>query len=431
MLDFQIIKYLAMILRIILLIFIAFTFNILISGQSDPKIRLLSHSDWEKIHKKKPKDQNKWQDFELFARMYARYAMPEEKILPLVFNVLQVGEIEKINENVIIQQIEIINSAFAGKMINNTDRNYSEVAATDSKIRFCLGDPGGNAHGIKFKNITSSFNSETFSNVVDKKLGLEGAKNDEYINIWITEIPDNLGGFAIMPDQDTLSNGIFIDPDYFGLRPDSENYKEGKTIIHLLGQYLGLRPLWSGNDCMDDGIEDTPIHNMPNYLCYPFSHISLCPGNEEEMIGNFMDATPDECAFMFTKGQVARMHAVLTDKGYKKNLLKGNKLCESNTLDEKSLSSRTNIKSLDFTLVPNPANTQVEIMFENPMKNEEIRIQLFDLMGKVVFDSNLPAIGENRGKIIIDISAFESNTYIVLMKSGEQVATKKLLKLKN
>lgn len=403
--------------------------SLIINAQDGSNIRLLSHPKWEKISKKTPKDQKKWQEFELFARMYARYAIPEEKVLPLVFNVLHVGNTSKVDENLIMQQIDVINNAFAGTMKNNTQRNYSDVAAGDSKIRFCLGDPGGNVKGINFRNIAVAFSTETFTNVVDKKLGLEGAKKDEYINVWITEMPDTLGGFAIMPDQDTLSDGIFIDPDYFGKRPESDNYKEGKTMIHLLGQYLGLRPLWSGNDCMDDGIEDTPIHNAPNYRCFGYSHITLCPGNGEEMIGNFMDATPDECAFMFTRGQVARMHAAFTDKGYKKNLLNGKKLCTSNKSVEEVVTSRTDIKSLDFTLAPNPANTQVEIIFQNPVKNEEMYIQIYDLTGKMLNEINVPALGELRGKTNIDISGLESNTYIVHLKAGEKVVTKKFIKI--
>jgi Secretion system C-terminal sorting domain/Pregnancy-associated plasma protein-A len=406
-----------------------FLSGVILHAQDEVKIRLFSHPNWEKISKKKQKDQKKWQEFELFARMYARYAIPEEKVLPLVFNVLQVGNTSKVDENLIMQQIEIINNVFAGKMNNTTGRDYSDVMAGDTKIRFCLGDPGGNVKGINFKNIASSFSTETFTNVVDKKLGLEGAKKDEYINIWITEMPDNMGGIAIMPDQDTLSDGIFIDPDYFGAKPESENYKEGKTIIHLLGQYLGLRPLWSGNDCMDDGIEDTPVHNAPNYRCYPYSHITLCPGNGEEMIGNFMDATPDECAFMFTKGQVARMHAVLSDKGYKKNLLNGNKLCDETNPFEEEVASRSDIKELNFNLVPNPANTKVEFIFENPNTNQDVQIQLFDAAGKRIIDMLIPSIGEMRGKTSIDISKLESNTYIVKLKSGDKVVTKKLIKI--
>ena len=403
--------------------------SIKLYSQENSNIRLLSHPKWEKLQTKKPKNGKKWQEFELFSRMYSRYAILEEKVLPLVFNVLQIGDIPKVSENLILEQIEIINAAFEGMMENTTSRDYTDIAAADSQIRFCIGDPGGNVDGINFKILSVPFTTENFNLVTNKQVGIEGAKKDEYINIWITEMPDNMGGIAIMPDQDTLSDGIFIDPDYFGAKPESENYKEGKTIIHLLGQYLGLRPLWSGNDCMDDGIEDTPVHNAPNYRCYPYSHITLCPGNGEEMIGNFMDATPDECAFMFTRGQVARMHAVLSDKGYKKNLLNGNKLCDETNPFEEEVASRSDIKELNFNLVPNPANTKVEIIFENPYTNQNVQIQLFDLAGKKIIELLIPSIGEMRGKTSIDISKLESNTYIVNLKSGDKVVTKKLIKI--
>ncbi|MFM2394756.1 MAG: hypothetical protein RLZZ546_2738, partial [Bacteroidota bacterium] len=28
--------------------------------------------------------------------------------------------------------------------------------------------------------------------------------------IWITELPDQMGGLAIMPDQDSIEDGIYI-----------------------------------------------------------------------------------------------------------------------------------------------------------------------------------------------------------------------------
>ncbi|HMP32402.1 MAG TPA: M43 family zinc metalloprotease, partial [Saprospiraceae bacterium] len=100
----------------------------------------------------------------------------------------------------------------------------------------------------------------------------------------------------------------------------------GKTLVHLMGVYLGLQALWTNLECADDGVEDTPIHNAPNSSCYGQGHISLCPGNPMEMVGNFMDSNPDDCAYMFTKGQVARMHATLGELGYRSHLLKGQKL---------------------------------------------------------------------------------------------------------
>jgi len=416
--------------KVKLLIFmIMCTVQATIIAQKEEKVRLYTHPNWEKLLSKKPKDGKKWQEFELFARMYARYAVPEGKVLPLVFNIIDINHSKKVTEKTIEDQLQIVNTAFAGKCENSTNRDYDSVLGGDTKISFCMGSPGGNVQSINTINRQSPYAFADIEKISDKKLGVEGAKKDEYINIWITELPDDIGGFAIMPDVDDSMEGVYIDPDYFGPRPESEQYKEGKTLIHLLGQYLGLKPLWAGNDCMDDGIEDTPVHNAPNYRCFGYSHITLCPGYGEEMIGNFMDATPDECAFMFTKGQVARMHATFTDKGYKGNLLKGKKLCTPDVSDGEVVLSRTDIKTLDFTIIPNPAKTHVEIIFQNPVKYDVMQIQIYDLTGKMLYDIIVPAIGEMRGKTNIDISGLESNTYIVHLKAGEKVVTKKLIKI--
>ena len=132
---------------------------------------------------------------------------------------------------------------------------------------------------------------------------------------------------------------------------------------------------------------------------------------------------------MITRGQVTSMSAVLSDKGYKKNLINGNKLCDETNPFEEEVASRTDIKELNFNLVPNPANTKVEIIFENSYTNLELQIQLFDAAGKRIIDMLIPSIGEMRGKTSIDISKLESNTYIVKLKSGDKVVTKKLIKI--
>lgn len=414
------------VLRLSALLFI-FPFNLY--SQND-EVRLLYHTNWKNRHEKKPKDQKKWQEFELFARMYARYAIPEEKSLPLVFNVIDIANSNKVDEALILEQIDIINTAFKGEMPNNTSRNYDNILAGDTKLRFCLGDPNGNIDGINFKEKELPYNYEQFALISDKKEGLQGAKKDEYINVWITELTDDMGGFAVMPDQDSLEDGIYIDPDVFGARPNSQNYKEGKTIIHLLGQYLGLKPLWNLQDCFDDGIEDTPIHNAPNYKCFQFSHITTCAGNGEEMIGNFMDATPDECAFMFTKGQMARMHSNLTDNGYRKKLLDGIKVCMTNINENNSLENRAASSfELDFDLMPNPASTILNIKIKNPEVKSKVFIFLYDIKGKILRKSEIPEVLEKNINFSLNIDDLISGTYYLEIYNQKNKKTKNFIKI--
>lgn len=381
--------------------------------------RFLYHKNWESVNNKKPKDAKKWQEFELFAYMYARYAVPEEKTLPIVFNILQTDKGRKITPEMVDGQIQILNDAFAG-IYEEKDHYYRDRMAGDSKIRFCHGTPQGNKVEINYKNISQPFNLQNISQISDKRVGIEGAKKDEYINVWITDLPDEMGGFALLPDVDDALDGIYIDPDFFSNNEARKEYSQGRTLVHLMGQYLGLYPLWTNLDCKDDGVEDTPTHNAPNYACYGYSHISMCPGNEEELIGNFMDAGLDECSFMFTKGQVARMNANLSERGYRNNLKNGKKMCEK-PLEEDMVESR-NLTTENLEIIPNPTSGQAEIRFtvKNP---EAVSLDIYNTAGALILRTSVQDLGERNGHVMIDISQYPNGQYIVELKSeGSQIS---------
>jgi hypothetical protein len=392
--------------------------------------RYLFKPEWKEKLKQTPGNSKRWNDFELHARMYAKYAVPEEKTLPIVFNLIHIDNAVKVTVKDITNQIQVLNDAFAGKMRGETKKQFEQAVSGDSKIKFCIGSPQGKKDGIYTASVAQAYDFQTLGNISDKKNGLEGAKKDEYINVWVTELPEELGGFAILPGHDESRDGIYIDPDFFGVRQDQKQYHSGKTLIHLMGQYLGLLPLWTNGDCMDDNVEDTPVHNAPNAACYMGGHISLCPGNPMEMVGNFMDSNPDDCAWFFTKGQVARMHAALGDLGYRKNLMQGIKVCDNKSINEVTIESRNITKDLDFTLIPNPAQTRVEILFENPDKGESIEVQVLSLNQQRMAYQTIPALGEHRGKVVIEIKDWPTGQYYVTLKTNKSLKTKTLMTIK-
>lgn len=399
-----------------------------IFSQSDTT-RYFFKPDWGKNLEKQPQNAKRWQDFELHARMYAKYAVPEEKILPLVFNVINVGGKSKVTEQAIYEQIQVLNDAFAGKLEGWNSKVFDKVRAGDTKIRFCVGSPQGKKAAIYFTNVDAAYDLDRLADISSKKDGLEGTKKEEYINVWITDLPDELGGYALLPDRDEQQDGIYIDPDFFGIKREQKYYHSGKTLVHLMGKYLGLQPLWTDGNCGDDGIEDTPVHNAPNTRCYEGMHISTCSGYPQEMVGNFMDSNPDDCAYMFTRGQVARMHACLGDLGYRKNLLKGNKLCDQK-LNETDLTNRSTVKALDFDLVPNPAQTVVEIQYVQPDKLAQVSVEVTGMNGQKMYNTTIPPLGEERGKLQLDISAWPQGQYFITLKTGKELKTKKLLTVK-
>lgn len=400
-------------------------------AQKDSTIRVFYNPKWEQVLTRKPYDDRKWQDYELYSKMYAKYSDPDVKELSLVFNILDVDGKNKIKNIDIQEQIEILNQAFRGEFIQEIPSYFKGIIAVDTKISFCLGKPEGLADGVKLNNKGKKVDLSKLELIIDSREGISPTNQANYINIWISELDDNMAGFAFLPGHDSILDGIVIDADFFGSKKGNSLYDEGKTLVHLMGQYLGLKPLWTDLKCTDDGVEDTPIHNAPNYSCYADGHISLCSGYPMEMVGNFMDGNIDRCASYFTVGQVARMHANLGNNGYRSDLLKGASNCKGSfNNSDLSLETRNLTSSLDFSIIPNPAQEYVEFHFQNPRINQNINVKVHDISGKLIYEHVIPALSETNGKLHVDLKVWPYGQYFVTLNNGSEIKTKTLVTIK-
>jgi len=132
-----------------------------------------------------------------------------------------------------------------------------------------------------------------------------GAKT---IDIHVVErLPDKLGhGYAQFGWIDHSDKpDIVIRLSSFG--NGAGDFKGGKVLTHLIGNYLGLYPLTGAAPCEDDGILDSPIHNTAINFCSDGKPPrSLCD-NQFMAPNNFMSHTPDDCKDSFTPGQWKKM----------------------------------------------------------------------------------------------------------------------------
>ncbi len=154
--------------------------------------------------------------------------------------------------------------------------------------------------------------------------GVDPIAPDRVVNVWVVDLPEDIAGYAQMPGGPIATDGIVIDRDYVGIGGTAlAPYDEGKTLTHLMGNYLGIYSLWGVDYCADDGAVDTPVHNAPNYGCPEYKNITTCGQNKGrvEMTMNFMDSTNDACRNMFTKGQILRMYKTLSEEGARHGIL--------------------------------------------------------------------------------------------------------------
>ena len=112
-----------------------------------------------------------------------------------------------------------------------------------------------------------------------------------------------------------------------------EENNQGRTAVHEIWHYLGLRHIWGDSNCGNDFCNDTPEHSGSNYGCPSYPSYSNCNGNgaNGDMFMNYMDYTNDACMYMFTQCQADIMLSTLTTQ---RATLLENSFCEYNNIDE-------------------------------------------------------------------------------------------------
>lgn len=240
--------------------------------------------------------------------------------LPVVVHVLYESEEQNIPVEQIHSQIDVLNRDFGW---NQSDKqkipSIWRDLGRDSGIRFKLADvdPDGNfTTGITRKQIFQSDIGNGDNYYQSSLGGTDPWPRPHYINIWVCEIGDNVLGYTFLPVASfPVNDGIVIDPRAFGTTGAAvEPYNGGRTMVHEMGHYLGLRHTWGmeeGECTNTDYMSDTPWQREPNFGCSRFPHVSCASEPNGDMFMNFMDYADDTCALLFTKRQVKFMQLVL------------------------------------------------------------------------------------------------------------------------
>ena len=353
--------------------------------------------------------------------------------VPVVFHILYQNDSEKLSQELLLAQLDQLNQDFAGETISKTgperdvDGRFAALKA-DTKIKFCVPAPGSlnedYATPFIYRQLDSIFNNG-LNRIKRAELGSEAITPRRCLNIWITPLKKNIAGFAQFPGGRAGMDGIIIDPAYIlGAPGEIRKFNKGKTLTHLIGNYLGLRPLWTDRNCLDDGIADTPVHNLPNRGRSAAGHVSLCDGNPLEMTMNFMDSGRDSELSMFTEGQARWMRAVLDREGPRGRLPRVEVECDyvpAPELAGKSLNNNLNLVNADGPprVFPNPTNAQTRIVLPGAERTIE-ELVVLNVKGSVVYrlpteqptsSVNLNVTGWPKGIYFIMLSATDGQSY--------------------
>lgn len=306
----------------------------------------------KKNNKRASKDSfENWIATRISKQKSSNFRISAARTIPVVVHVINKGEAVGTGTNIsdaqILSQITTLNNDYRKK--SGTKGYNTNPVGADANIEFALAvrDPNGNpTNGIdRITYCQEDWNEAEVENILKPNTIWDPTK---YLNFWIVNFGGDLAeflGYAQFPDASTLdglnnpvnvftanTDGVVIGYKFFGNLDYNDGtfnlhntYAYGRTATHEVGHWLGLRHIWGDENCGNDFVADTPIHQDNNYGCFTHPKPNSC-GTVDEMFENYMDYTDDACMNVFTVNQVDRFNAVLSNSPRRKELLTSNAL---------------------------------------------------------------------------------------------------------
>lgn len=253
--------------------------------------------------------------------------------IPVVVHVLFNAEVDNIGHDQIDSQIDALNRDFRARNEDRADipAPFRPFAA-DTLIEFALAKrcPADQETTGVTRTWTSlaDFPYDTFdpnatarldSLIKHDEFGKAAWPRDRYLNMWVCRIEGGLLGYAQFPGGPAATDGVVINNTAFGSGGTARApFELGRTAVHEVGHFLDLLHIWGDDDggCSEsDNVSDTPNQAGPNagdsVTKDSFPLISCNNGPHGDMYMNYMDYVNDVTMVMFSRGQIARMNAVL------------------------------------------------------------------------------------------------------------------------
>ena len=339
---------------------------------------------------------------------------------------------ENLDDSIIFNQFEILNEDF--QRLNSDTSNLRAIfqpVAGNPNIEFNVYDiirvQTNETFGISLSGLPD--------HVKQTSQGGSDAFYPEYfLNIWICKLDNLFGalfgyayppaGLANWPPNSNAPSpeldGVVL--DYRTVGNNNPNIYPnpnggvfdliGRTAVHEVGHYLGLRHIWGdgegifgGSSCgADDGCLDTPNQGyQSNFDCD--TTLNTCidsignnvdPNDLPDLIENHMDYSSESCSNMFTMEQSVIIRGVLEN--------------ERMDLINPPLSlDQHNIKSIH--VFPNPAKHIVNI--EIPKTNQLNQLKIVDVSGRLIFQQFF-----EEEAITVDLGNFKKGIYVVNVNSN-------------
>ena len=345
-------------------------------------------------------------------------------VIPVVVHVVYKTSSENISDVQVAQQIQILNDDFAA--LNNDINSYIPAqyntdVSGNTGIGFCL---------VQTKRVLTSISAFSTNDAMKytSSGGSDAVDPTKYLNIWVCNMSGGILGYAQFPGGNVSSDGIVVLYDAFG--KTSGDYNLGRTATHEVGHYFNLRHIWGDRRCGNDLVDDTPLHDGPNYRCPAEGATSNCKGPIVEMWMNYMDYTYDKCMYMFSKDQSLRMQATLVDGGPRFSMVQSNPCATLPAIQARRgndfmSTDFVNKESKSFQIYPTITSGNIFIQI-SASKTGVAELVLYTQSGKMVSRKRISVVeGVNTQEI--NIGNFTNGLYIAQLIEGDKKHIQKLV----
>lgn len=322
--------------------------------------------------------------------------------IPVVVHVVYKNAAQNIPDSQIVRQIQILNECYRLQNTNfQSIRPIFDTIGADIEIEFCLAgtDPQGNpTTGIVRKSAPSNAAFDPLFNFDKVKSsatnGDDAWPQDKYLNIWTCDMSIFstviVLGYATFPGGPDSLDGVVIQSEYFGFGGAPAPNNLGRTTVHEVGHWLGMRHIWADDDQASTQCDSTDfVDDTPNAATRSQSDCDTTKNscaNEApfwgtvdppDMVENYMDYSADACMALFTKGQKARMYSFIATDSARNAIQTSSAGCSA-----VGISTNEQFSEHIF-LYPNPATDALQINITQ-LTSADLSCEIYNQTGQKV-----------------------------------------------
>lgn len=353
-----------------------------------------------------------------------KMAAKEVVRIPVVVHIIYNSSSQNISDAQVASQIEALNRDFRrlnADTVNTPDRFKALGADVEIEFALATADPMGRpTTGIIRKQ--TAVKEWTMDDKI--KFTAQGGDNawdsKSYLNMWVGNMRQLLG-YASEPGGPADKDGVVINISAFGTTNVGAPYDQGRTAVHEVGHWLGLKHIWGDTYCGDDLVDDTPRQGNFTTGC-PTTVRTSCGNNATgDMYMNYMDFVNDACMNIFTHGQKLRMRSHFEQGGPRYSLLSSRGLYEPWLEEAPTEEGPVTIK--EPRLYPNPVMGEVTIDLTGQDQWIGKELKVIAINGVEVHRQVLTSATQK-----INLSHLRPGIYMVWIKAGSKEIRQKLVK---